>query len=85
MRVRVVRDAGGSADGSGALVFDKTLFPYRAGLVVEDGFPSTRHLRELGGPAGCTCVSRPDGEPGRLLPLCLASSCRIGACYRPSR
>ena len=31
-------------------MFDKTLFLYGAGLVVEDGFPSTRHLLELGGP-----------------------------------
>ena len=31
-------------------MFDKTLFLYGAGLVVEDGFPSTPHLLELGGP-----------------------------------
>ena len=67
VRVRVVRDAGGSADGGGDLVFDKTLFLYGAGLVVEDGFPSTRHLLELGGPgAGArAAVPRPDDEPAR--------------------
>ena len=67
VRVRVVRDAGGSGDASGDLVFDKTLFLYGAGLVVEDGFPSTRHLLELGGPGRVhvRLVPRPDGEPAR--------------------
>jgi len=50
VRVRVVRDVGGSGDASGDLVFDQSLFLYGAGMVVEDGFPSTPHLLELGGP-----------------------------------
>ena len=49
VRVRVVRDAGGPA-GGGDVVFDKTLFLYGAGLVVDDGFPSAPHVLDLGGP-----------------------------------
>jgi hypothetical protein len=47
VRVRVVRGPG---DGPGQLVFEETLFLYGAGLVLEDGFPSRRHVLDLGGP-----------------------------------
>ena len=47
VRVRVLR---GPADGDGDLVFEKGLFLYGTGLVVENGFPSVPHVVELGGP-----------------------------------
>ncbi len=83
VRVRVLREP---AEVDGDPAFDKILFLYGTGLVVEDGFPSSPHLLELGGPGRVRVRLFLDTEVSPpAVTSSSATSSRTGACCRRSR